>query len=1058
MTQVTPLPRLSGNQTYRLSSQQTGLWYLSQLSADPASHLVVLPLELKGEVANGRLRDAFQAVLKRHAALRSYFPLDHGQPVVASLPVGRIPLWASELTEELETCLAGKAVSAEGLSLDRGPLIKLTVTPLVGGGTLLTLVAHHIILDGQSAEIVLRDLSEFYTRTPEASTPGRLLPERSYQQYAVEQGAWLAGTAARTAQLYWQRYLDGCQPHWSPPKGIVPKTTGVISVGRVTVPARPQLIAQLKQLARAEGTTLFTILLASFGSFLNRVTGIDDVLVAYPITSRRDGEYLDVVGLMMSTLPCRSRLQGRPTFRDILRRTHQDLLDARDHAGLPFPDIVAGSGAVGSGQHIPLTQVLFVGIEPEPPRSVLGLPAHYHEAAPTLSGYDLTFTYSDGSYGRFVFEHMTSALSAKQTEGLARDYTAFLSAMVDAADRPIGSLAADGRLATPGSTATRKGGPAQPFGTSVLGAFLAQCDEKPNETAVVNANGGTTTYRELRDAMLLLSSGLSAEGFTAGDRIGVAVPPSTDLIALVLATWSIGATYVPLDASIPDSRLRQMLGVSDCTGVIRDDSPKAACAFDQRVLTCAEIRRSSRDSRVLVNRQAESEAHACILFTSGTTGPPKAVPLRHASISAVLQATLERLGSRAQGRWLLLHSPSFDFSLDEILTPLACGGSVCIPPPTARLDSRVLVNCLADSHVTVLCQTPSAVEALAAEVESSLRLRNNASHAREIELSQIILGGEEVTDSTLRALRTITRELDVHILNTYGPTEATMYCFSYDLDLSAEAASHIPIGTPLRHVDAQVLDSDLFPVLPGAVGELYLGGLCLADGYLGDPEATAAAFIDDPSSPGRGKLYRTGDRVFVDPFSRQYVFQGRSDRQVKLRGFRVELDEIERHLESHPGISRAIVAVTGRGPAAHLRAAVVTEPGSAADAAEVRRLAAAGLPPHAVPSVVQVVDRLERDGNGKARLPDWSGPQVTATVNSTPMEQEVLQLVRAAWSTTLNTNVESDANFFDSGGTSLLLVVLRAQLEDKLRRPVSIVDILTYPTVRSFANFLSTRD
>ncbi|MFI5911649.1 amino acid adenylation domain-containing protein [Dactylosporangium sp. NPDC051541] len=976
------------------SFAQERLWFLAQLDPGVPQYNLNVLTQLPGRIDPDRLQRAFAAVVRRHETLRTALAVQDGALVqlIEADPecsIARSDLGAvpAERREAAFDRLA-RADASEPFTLDRAPLWRARLVRLADDDWRLVHVIHHAVFDGYSAGNFDAELLECYTALDEGRPPR--LPDLpiQYADYAA-----------------WQRrqFTDGQLDHWRAALAGLPADIGLPTdrprparrryagdEHRLTLP--PAVGKGLRLVAQQHGATLFMTLLAGYAALLSRVCGHTDIVVGTPVAGRGLPELGPVIGMLTNLLVLRIDAAGDPTFRELLGRVRGTVLDALDHQDVPFEKVV----------------------EALQPQRDLSRPALYQAGFNLLPGerrgqfgngtakmdLDLEVVDSGDTLDIWLY-YDTELFDAATIARLADNLALLLAAAVADPGTQLHALP----VTTPAELADldrfgRGRGPG-PAGT-VLEAFRAQVARSGPATAVVSA-AGTLTYAELDARSDRVARHLRAAGVGPGHLVALTLPRSLDLHIAVWGVLKSGAGFVPLDPEHPEARTRFVL----------------ADAAVSAVLDSTDV-----DGPPSPLPDASAGDLAYVIYTSGSTGRPKGVEVEHRALRNLLDAIAGRLGSGDSDVWLHLTTPAFDISLLEMLLPVATGGRVVIAEtvdPAALCD---LVRRHAVTHVQA--------------VPTTWRLMLDAGFAEPSVTA--LAGGEAVPLELAQALRGRVRRL----FNVYGPTETTIWSAMRELTSDAD------LGGPLAGTSLHVLDATLRPVPIGVVGELCIGGTGVARGYRRRPALTAERFVPDPSSDTPGsRLYRTGDLARWRPDGR-LEFRGRADHQVKVRGYRVELGEIESVLETHPGVARAAAAVHDTTIYAYL----VPHEGPPPPDAELRAHLARALPAYMLPAAFVAVEGLPMTPNGKLdraalAAPDPADAAAAAHVAPRTTAEEY---VAGIWTEVLGVdNPGVHDEFFAIGGHSVLAARVAARLRAAFDIEVPLSLLFVNTTIEQIA-------
>lgn len=1036
-----------------LSFAQRRMWFLEQLEPGSGAFNIPLALRLRGPLDPRRLGQAWDAVRARHEALRTTFAVDGDEQiqVVAEPEPAGIPLLdLSDLPatrREAEVREVARRDMREPLDLTEGPLWRARLVRLAEDDHVLVLVVHHSISDEHSTRILLSDLATAYA--------GEEIPEPAvqYADVALWQRERLSPERVARQVAYWRETLAGAPPLLDLPTDHPRPPVQSPAGGMVYRQAPAELSKRLDALATAESATPFMTMLAAYAVLLARYCGQDDLTVGVPVAGRDAPELERVVGCLLNTLVLRLRLDGEPTFRELLRRTRRTVLDAFGHAELPFEQLVEQLRPERSLSHAPLYQAMFNllgGDDAEEP-ALPGLVVEHLDGISletTKSDLSLTVTRRPGGlsvlllYRRELFEPATA-------EDLTDRYLALLEAVAEDPDRcwldlPLGHAAAAAADPTgPAAPAVDvAGGPAAAptgalevpgadpaAGPTVVELFQARAAAAPAATALV-AGGTSVSYRELNRRANRLAHALRERGVRPGVLVGVAVDRSIEMAVAVLGVLKAGGAYVPLDLSHPPARLATVLeraapALLLVAGPV--DLPDAVPRLD----VTAPLETPGDDPAPLHG----PDDLAYVVHTSGSTGVPKGVLSRHRGVANYLDFLTRQYALGPADTVLQIAGLGFDASVRDLLGPLTAGATVVLLAPEEAKEPAAMLDLVQRHRVTCLLSV----------VPTLLRAMVTVGGPPAPWLRLVLCSGERLYHRDV-ADATALFGPQVRVVNQYGPTECTMTTTFHVAEPGAAPDEPVPAGRPIPGAAVYLLDRRGRPVPPGMPGEVYIGGVGVAGGYLGDPEQTARRFLPDPFA-GRpdATMYRTGDRARLRRDG-TLIFLGRFDDQVKIRGIRVEPGEVEAALRAEPGVRQAAVAVrAGPGGVSRLVGYVTGE----ADPVAVRDGLKARLPDHLVPAVVVALDALPLTPNGKVDRRALPDPPATHADREyvaprTPAEERVA----AAFADVLGCErVGAEDHFFDLGGDSFAAVRLTRLLGGGMR----VIDLFRYPTVAELA-------
>ncbi|MFI6321051.1 amino acid adenylation domain-containing protein [Nonomuraea sp. NPDC050556] len=977
------------------SHAQERLWFLEEYAPGSTAYTVPLTVRLRGPIDGDALRGAMGALVARHEALRMRFPTsDEGRPTLAFASGFELKqAEAPDLDAAIELVAEELKVPFD---LAEGPLLRALLVRLAPDDNVLLLAAHHIVVDGWSCDILLRDLLALHDGETLEPLP------IGYGDYAL----WEATRDYGRELDFWRDRLDGLPALELPTDRPRPAVRGDAGRG---VQVKIDL-ATTQALARFDATPYMT-LLAAFQVLLGRLSGQDDFAVGTPIAGRGLPELDGVVGMFVNTLVMRADLTGDPTFTEFVARTRDAALDAYAHQDLPFERLVNHLNVPRDVSRTPLVQAVFAlqnfggGV---------GDPRFTHLAAPaTTSRTDLgmyLFETDEGLVGGLTYS--TDLFSDDTARRFVDRFATLLRSIAADPDRPISEL----DLYAPGEldllTSFSQGPEAADPGVELLHELVAV-----SSTVAVECAGVELTYAELDARAERLAAVLRVKGVGPDTTVGVLLEQSVDLAVALVAVLKAGGAYVPLDPKQPTERLAYMLADSGAVAVV--STPELAVLVPDTPL----VEVTERGIAPQQGPGTTPDHLAYVIYTSGTTGQPKGVAVQHRQILTYLAGVRERFAVKPGSRFTLMQSLSFDFGITVFYLSMMTGGTLHLLDPQAPIEDVTARLRQTD----YLKMTPSHLASILADADP----------ADVLPQELLILGGEASRSEWAVGLAAHTT-----VVNHYGPTEATVGITTH-LVTGEETEPTLPIGRPLPGARVYVLDANRQPVPLGAVGEIYLGGDRLAREYLGRPDLTADRFVTHAGE----RLYRTGDLGRWLPTG-ELCFLGRRDLQVKVRGYRVELGEIETALSALPEVEQAVVELRGDRLVGYLV-------GEHLSVSELRLKLGRTLPEYMIPARYVWLSELPLKSHGKvdrARLPEPDEERPDQEAGYVEPSGELEPVIAEVWAKVLGlAQVGAVDDFFDLGGHSLLAAQVVAKLRKALPRPVSILDLFQNPTVRGLA-------
>ncbi len=992
-----PLTALPAGKPRPLSVTQSRLWFIEQMEGPGNTYHIDLCATVRGSLDRDRLQTALRHLVDKHEVLRTCMFDQDGTPILSVSEASVVP-WYFERLTDLEPSAARRQARAlaaaqnnQPFDLATAPLFRVALFQITEQEHLLVLIIHHIIADGWSMNVLLRDLAEAY-QTQRQTTP---LPLQ-YADYAAWQRRFLADESAVRHLNWWREHLAD-PPVLNLPLDFPRPAKQDHAGAMISRSLDPALFQQVQEWSRQNNATPFMVLTAAFTATLARLTNQTDLVIGTPVANRRQPETETMIGFFANTIAPRFTIKGDPSFAEWVATTRKTLLNAFAHGETPFEEVVQLVDQRDVSRS-PLFDVMIAMQNGD--AEALQLGDLELEAAPlpgTTSKYDLTLfatTAVDGC--ELAFEYATALFKPTTVTRLIDRLVFVLEQFLADPTLTLARVkllpADEAALIDRHLRGLRQPDP-KPVG--LHRAFEQLSRQMPDSIALV-AKDGRFTYAELEREANRLAAVLQEHGAAPGRRIGVCLPRTRSLVVSLLAVLKTGAAYVPLDPAYPSARLAFIVADARLSTVISDHFPLPA-GTDLTLIDPNQ--RSTRSAPAPVVLADDALSH--LIYTSGSTGLPKGVAIRHRAAQHMV-AWSQATWTRAQlARTLAATSVCFDLSVWELFVPLSSGTTVVL------VDNALsLVDCDYAQDVTAVNTVPSALNEL-------LQL-----DAVPASVDLINLAGEPLERALVRRAYRQTAARQVY--NLYGPSEDTTYSTAA---LVPDDDSPVRIGRPLAKTDAFVLDPALAAVPIGVVGELYLGGDQLAAGYLGRPDLTAERFVPHPTVAG-ARLYRTGDLVRLEE-NGELTFLGRRDHQVKLRGFRIELGEIESRLLQEPGVGRTIVRVVKDSEDQPTLAAYL-QPESAEqalDETDLRRRLADQLPAYMVPGAWFILARLPLTPNGKIDVKALPRPQKTNTetavaTNDNPRRRAVA----ACWAAVLGleaADIQAGDNFFALGGHSL---------------------------------------
>ncbi|MEC0592382.1 amino acid adenylation domain-containing protein [Bacillus inaquosorum] len=1009
-TQIEPADQ---RDVYPLSFSQKRLYALHQLADDSTGYNMPAVLELRGNLDRQRLRSVLTELVNRHEALRTVFVLDRGEPVQIIYPEMAFDL--KELEMESEQMLESAIESfIKPFDLSSGPLFRACVITMGNNRGFLLLDMHHIIADGVSMSSLVQEFTDLYC---EKELPALNL---HYKDFAVWQQEKYPKELYKKQEAYWLDQLGGSLPVLELPLDKTRPRLPDFSGGTIEVNIDKDTADELHRLMVETGTTLYMILLAVYSILLSKLSGQEDIVVGTPAAGRPHADLERVIGMFVNTLAMRSQPEGHKTFSSYLQDIRHLALTAYEHQDYPFEELADKLDTHREVNRNPLFDAMLVLQSGEDFQfEVPGLSISSVTPKHDISKFDLTLhaeEHSGGIHCRFeystaLFEEETIARWASHFIELVKSVTADTEMRISEmqllpdAERNL-LLEKMGQYA------------AYPRNENIVSLFEKQAAEHSEHLAVVYGHS-QLTYRDLNEKAERTAAMLIKQGVRTGDIVGLMLDRSPDMIIGILSILKAGGAYLPIDPEYPQERISFMLNDSGAEMLLTERGQNKPADYNGHILYINEVENDSIPADLKIQTLADQPAY--VIYTSGTTGQPKGVIVEHRNVISLLKHQNLPFKFGHEDVWTFFHSYCFDFSVWEMFGALLNGSTLVVVSKETARDPHAFRLLLKKERVTVLNQTPTAFYGL---------MHEDQNHTDRLNIRYVIFGGEALQPGMLQSWNK--KYPDTDLINMYGITETTVHVTFKKLSAADIAKNKSNIGRPLSTLQAYVMDAHMNLQPIGVPGEMYIGGEGMARGYLNRDELTADRFVPNPYLPG-DRLYRTGD-LAKRLSNGELEYLGRIDDQVKVRGHRIELGEIQAALLQLPAIKEAaVITRTDEQGQAAVYAYIVTKDQQAANASEIRTSLKTMLPDFMLPARLIQIDSIPLTVNGKLDQKALPEPDKHGYIaDDIRPRNEIEKVIAEIWEELLDVEeLGVSANFFELGGDSIKALQVCARLKQR---------------------------
>jgi amino acid adenylation domain-containing protein len=1029
-----------------LSFAQQRMWFMQQLEPESSAYHIPGAVRLRGPLAVRELEQSLHEIIERHESLRTVFPATAGQPLQQVLDGVEWQLGELDLStliaeeQEREVSAIMRSQITMNFDLSTGPLFRVTLVRVAPDEHLLLLVLHHIIADGWSMDALLRELVSVYEsrrRGEQSQLPALRV---QYVDYAQWQRETLSGDVLAEQERYWKEQLADAPPVLELPIDAPRLARKNLRGSTRSFSLEQSLTERLRKISRENETTLFMTLLAAFKVLLYRHTAQSDIVIGTPIANRTRSEIEPLIGFFVNTLVLRTELNGNSSFSELLKRVREVCLGAYAHQDMPFEKLVELLQPDRELTHAPLFQVTFaLQNAPRELSESTTLEWSILDVETETAKFDLSLHLVEAEDGlRGSLQYNVELFSSETIEGLVSNYESVLRAVAESTEQRIGEISllkdAERQQVLEGWNWTER---KYDRTRTVVELFEEQVALHPEALAVVYEEE-EITYRELNRRANQVAHYLQQQGVGPEVLVGICLERSAEMVVGLLGTLKAGGAYLPLDPAYPRERLAFMLDDAGIRVLLTSEQLSSTLPATSALVVPLDsaLQQSLPDHNPLHDVDALNLAY--VIYTSGSTGRPKAVLVQHESLLNLVLWHQDRFNVSAADRATQLASLAFDAAVWELWPYLTTGGCVCLLRDAASLTAEELRDWLIEHSVTMsFLPTPLAERVL------------NLDWPERIPLRTLLTGGDRLRTNK-------DASLPFALVNNYGPTECTVVATSGEVQSKDDSSSEPSIGRPIANTNVYVVNEWLEPAPVGTTGELVIGGAGVARGYHDQPNMTAEQFTPDPFTGKEGsRVYRTGDVVRWRR-NGELEFICRKDGQIKVRGYRVELGEVEAALEQHDSIKQSVVAVReGERGDGRLVGYLVPVGGQTLALNELREYLAGKLPHYMVPTAFVILDELPLTANGKIdhkALPLPDGSQLFGEREYVEPGNPTEQIIANIWAEVLGLDrVGANDNFFELGGHSLLATQVISRVRESFKIELPLRTLFESPEVRALA-------
>lgn len=1018
--------------TFELASDERRMYFMSFLEGGNEAHQIRGTFELDSLVDFEKLKNAFRMLTAQHEMLRSSYQVEGARVLHRISETVEAEYICVDLREDGEQ-EKFDAFFRRPFDLAKAPLLRWGLATNREGHHELTLSVHHIVADGVSLNIILKDLSAVYNGITLTAPP------LSYREFVQREQKFLESPEAAQQREWWLSQLQPLPPNLKLPNDAPRSEINEFTGATCYFSIEADLLSKVKAVAKGMESTTFMVLISAWTAFLGRLTDQADLCIGVPWNRRNIGAFQETVGMCTQTLVLRMKPERALSFTDYVKDAMQVCLGAYAHSDYPLDLLLEGLKLERDLSRNPLFDVMFNyendeqrGLQLGEARGVLGrFPIRHAQ-------FDLYLDMFENA-GRLQcrLNYATPLFSRERVEDWAKRFRDFLQELMGDPERALGSFTLLCKEEERDLLTLGRGPKAKEAGETVTG-LMSDVFQKHSDQPAVWYQGKEITFAELADRARVLATHMAKHGLKSGDSFGLLHPRNPDLLAAMLAGLKLGCAWVPMDNGFPEDRLRYMIENSGVKMLVGDTALIERYDFGLPLIDPAKIDIVEAGVDLPDEKEMKPEHLAYVIYTSGSTGRPKGVEMEQGALANFLFGMAEALDWPPGGRTACLTTPSFDILLLETLLCLAHGGCVVLADESEIANPAGIHRLVREGRVECLQMTPTRLRLLCADPDLADETLES--------VSVLIVGGEPFPAQLLPYLQ---KHQSLRIFNVYGPTETCIWSTCKEVTGSKK----VTIGLPIRGTNTYVLDASGQLIPPGTEGDLWIGGAGVARGYVANPELTAERFVEDPFSGGR--MYRTGDRARWKNGELECL--GRDDDQVKLRGFRIELGELEEVLRGHPAVVNAASAVRELSPGNRVLVSYYQRnPEVSLSESEIRAWLAERLPVYMVSEFLVELPSIPQTLNGKINrraLPALQTVQADAPISESYDQLDLMLF--DLWKQLLGERpIGLHDSFFDVGGNSFSLVLLHAELEKRFPGVISVADLFALPTIAKLKEFI----